>query len=495
MLSALVDKSLVHVQDPDEPRYRMLETIREFGIDQLAERGALAEARQAHATYFRALTVEADRYVRTREQLPWIKRLVAERDNCSAALRFSVDIEDAGAAYGLCASLCSFWTIMGSHDEALDWTSVVRRLPGDAADPVDLAVVLAIQALSAGLLERPAVAKRAEIVALLPPPGESSAHPLLSLVRPIIAFMDGEGADALDLINEGMETADQWGHATLLLFRAMLHQNRGELVAMASDMDEASETYRAIGERWGLAMTSMARGELLAFSDEVDAARESYLEAQQLLEELGAYEDQVQAGFRLVAHDATSGRLAEARARVVELAELIDRANMPRLRPYIGLAEAAVAVAAEDDDAARTLLERALVEIPEGGPAPMQLRSGALTAFGHLEAKQGRLREARELHAGAYRVGFDSHDMPCAALAAVGLADVELRSARPLEAARILGLATALRGVEDRGPGETRRVSTAVRQTSGDDAYEAAYAAVASIGHDAARASLDALLA
>ena len=240
VLSALVDKSLLHVQDPDEPRYRMLETIREFGIDQLAERGALAEARHAHATYFRALTVEADGYVRTREQLPWIKLLVAERDNCSAALRFSVDIEDAGTAYGLCASLCSFWTIMGSHDEALDWTSVVRRLPGEAADPVDLAVVLAIQALSAGLLERPAVAERAEIVALLPPPGEMSGHPLLSLVRPIIAFMDGEGPDALDMINAGIETADSWGQATLLLFRAMLHQNRGELVAMAADMDEAS---------------------------------------------------------------------------------------------------------------------------------------------------------------------------------------------------------------------------------------------------------------
>ena len=131
-------------------------------------------------------------------------------------------------------------------------------------DPVDLAVVLAIQALSAGLLERPAVAKRAEIVALLPPPGEMSGHPLLSLVRPIIAFMDGEGPDALDMINEGIETADSWGQATLLLFRAMLHQNRGELVAMAADMDEASERYRTIGERWGLAMTSMAGGEMLA---------------------------------------------------------------------------------------------------------------------------------------------------------------------------------------------------------------------------------------
>ena len=122
----------------------------------------------------------------------------------------------------------------------------------------------------------------------------------------------------------------------------------------------------------------------------------------------------MQASFRLIAHDAVSGRLLEARDRVAELAELIDRANMPRLRLYVGLAEAAVAVAAEDDETARVLLQASLEEMSEGSHAPMQLRSGALTALGHLEAKEGRLQSARELHADAYRVGADSHDMPCA---------------------------------------------------------------------------------
>ena len=175
------------------------------------------------------------------------------------------------------------------------------------------------------------------------------------------------------------------------------------------------------------------------------------------------------------------------------MAELVDRANLPRLRMYVSLADAAVAIAAEDDEAARVLLLAALEEMPEGSHAPMQLRSGALTGLGYLEARAGRLQSARSLHADAYRVGVESHDMPCAALAAVGLADIELRSERPLEAVRVLGLSTALRGVEDRGPGETRRVSIAVREALGDDAYEAAYAAAASIGHDAARAALDEL--
>ena len=211
VLSALVDKSLVHVQDPDEPRYRMLETIREFGIDQLAERGALAQARQAHATYFHRLAAEADQYVRTRDQLPWIRRLVAERDNCAAALRFSVDTEDAGTAYGLCASLCSFWTMMGSHDEALDWTTIVRGLPSDGVDPLDRAVVLAIQALSAGLLERPDVPERAELLALLPSTQELTGHPLLALVRPMLAFVDGEAADTFETIDQGSRRRTRGG--------------------------------------------------------------------------------------------------------------------------------------------------------------------------------------------------------------------------------------------------------------------------------------------
>ena len=69
LLLALVDKSLLTIIDGSPVRYRMLETIREYGAEQLAERGEAQAARTAHARYFADVAAACDPVLRTADQL------------------------------------------------------------------------------------------------------------------------------------------------------------------------------------------------------------------------------------------------------------------------------------------------------------------------------------------------------------------------------------------------------------------------------------------
>ena len=89
LLTALVDKSLLTVRDgPDGPRYRMLETIRAYGQERLAEAGEQDAARQAHAAYFAGAGRRGARTeLLAADQLTWLDRLTADHDNLHAAMR------------------------------------------------------------------------------------------------------------------------------------------------------------------------------------------------------------------------------------------------------------------------------------------------------------------------------------------------------------------------------------------------------------------------
>ena len=87
LLTALVDKSLLAPTGSAEPRYRMLETIRAYGLDRLAEAGERDRLRAAHAAYFRDLAEAAEPLLQTRDQLYYLGRLADEHDNLHAAQR------------------------------------------------------------------------------------------------------------------------------------------------------------------------------------------------------------------------------------------------------------------------------------------------------------------------------------------------------------------------------------------------------------------------
>jgi predicted ATPase/DNA-binding CsgD family transcriptional regulator len=114
-VASLLDKHLLYraEQDTNAPRFLMLETIREYGLEALAASGELEAVRLAHAQYYLAQAEEADIHMFTREQQRWLERLKQEHDNLRAAMQWSVergeDRQRREIAWRLAGALWSFW--------------------------------------------------------------------------------------------------------------------------------------------------------------------------------------------------------------------------------------------------------------------------------------------------------------------------------------------------------------------------------------------------
>ena len=118
-IGELVDQSLVRVdEDPDEPRFSMLETIREYAAEKLAARGETGAIRARHADAMVDLAERAAQQLSGSEQRIWLDRLEREHDNLRAALERSVAEPRPTVAVRLSFALWRFWQQRGYLNEA-----------------------------------------------------------------------------------------------------------------------------------------------------------------------------------------------------------------------------------------------------------------------------------------------------------------------------------------------------------------------------------------
>jgi predicted ATPase/DNA-binding SARP family transcriptional activator len=132
-LEAIVDKQLLrrHGSGADT-RLVMLETVREYALERLAEDKQAAEIRAAHCRHYLALAERAEPEMYTRGEAEWLARLDAEIDNLRAALEWSL-LLDQPLALRLAGLLASFWDIRNRVDEGLGWVEgAVEAAGGDA---------------------------------------------------------------------------------------------------------------------------------------------------------------------------------------------------------------------------------------------------------------------------------------------------------------------------------------------------------------------------
>src|SRR5215211_1909670 len=125
-LASLVDQSLVDEwPTPDaiagEPRYGMLETIREFAAEQLAASGEIIEVERAFEEFLAAHAEAADDGLKGPDQSRWLDRLEAEHDNLRAALGRIVERRDGRVAVRLAPRLREFWRTRGYPKEGRSW--------------------------------------------------------------------------------------------------------------------------------------------------------------------------------------------------------------------------------------------------------------------------------------------------------------------------------------------------------------------------------------
>ncbi|MFD7842790.1 LuxR C-terminal-related transcriptional regulator [Nocardia sp. NPDC059764] len=125
VLSSLVDKSVVIREEPDGVvRFRMLDTVREYGQDKLREAGADEEFRRAHRDWYRRLVLDAENDWISDRQCDWMARLDREQGNIRAALEFCMsDPTEQSAEAGLRISAASltFWSFRGLFGEGRRW--------------------------------------------------------------------------------------------------------------------------------------------------------------------------------------------------------------------------------------------------------------------------------------------------------------------------------------------------------------------------------------
>jgi predicted ATPase/DNA-binding XRE family transcriptional regulator len=123
-LTMLLDNSLVqqHDQPDDEPRFSMLETLREFALEQLVASGEARVARHRHAQFFIALAERAEPHLAgSPEQKTWLNRLDRDHDNIRTALRLLLNEGRADDAARLASAIWRLWRLRGYLAEGRQW--------------------------------------------------------------------------------------------------------------------------------------------------------------------------------------------------------------------------------------------------------------------------------------------------------------------------------------------------------------------------------------
>ncbi len=118
MLGSLVDSSLVRPEPrDDEPRFSLLDTIREYALERLRETGDWDNVHDKHATYFLTLAEPAESELHGAGQVAWLSRLEIRRGNLNAALSWLIERDQPGRALDLIWATWRFWWLHGHAEE------------------------------------------------------------------------------------------------------------------------------------------------------------------------------------------------------------------------------------------------------------------------------------------------------------------------------------------------------------------------------------------
>lgn len=130
LLSGLVEHSLVmaDTNGVGAAQFRMLETIREFGRDQLDSSGETEEVARAHALWYLKLAEQASAHYYGPDEAVWLDRLERDQQNLRAAVVYATQDEDHAILLRLVAALGRLWNKRESFGEGVDWMERTLRL-------------------------------------------------------------------------------------------------------------------------------------------------------------------------------------------------------------------------------------------------------------------------------------------------------------------------------------------------------------------------------
>src|SRR5215218_3375548 len=135
-LTSLVEMSLVRLDEAEsEPRFRMLETIREYAVDRLAESGEDAAIRERHAAFYLDFAEAAEPELVRANQVEWLERLAGDGPNIMAALGWLLDQNRIEEGLRLSVAMRFFWLRRAPFGEGSRWLTAFLERPAEGVPP------------------------------------------------------------------------------------------------------------------------------------------------------------------------------------------------------------------------------------------------------------------------------------------------------------------------------------------------------------------------
>jgi predicted ATPase/DNA-binding SARP family transcriptional activator len=466
VLVSLVEKSLVEAVDSElGMRYRMLETVRAFCAERLDAAGEQDVVRNSHAVHFVEFAEAASVHLYEAEQVEWLHRLDADHDNMIAALHWATASGDADCGIRLAAALSWYWSLSAQHDEMRGRLAAVAALPG-AAPPASRAIVDLMRGMAANTpdwLE----GLRAAVTAVRDTDARCR-YLYAAVMEPVGWFLIGEPSEMDSCIEQALRHSHPWARAAGLFCRGFGAAHNGNPTLGEKDTLAALAEFRAVGDRWGSAQSITNIAEFRSRRGDHEGAIEAFQESVATFRELRANDDLVPVLVRIGLERLRGGDLAGAWADLLH-AEGLGRNASPYHEVAVlgGLAE--VARVSGDRGRAREYLAKSRAALASTVKAPQPLRHLQLVSEARLCVDEKQLHEAKAKLAEALVVGLGLRDMPMTATLAEQAARVELAGGKPERAARLLGVAVALRGLVDEGDPDVRAL---LRELDGEHRAE-----------------------
>jgi predicted ATPase/class 3 adenylate cyclase len=291
-LTSLVDKSLVQrTEPPGQPaRFSMLETIREFGQEQLEAGGDLEPVLRRHAEHFLGLAVEVEPHLTGDDQGAWLDRCEQEHANLRAALRWAIDRGEAGPAQAAAGALWRFWQQRGHLAEGRRWLEEVLAMPsGQAPTPARAKALAGAGGIAWWSDQGASRSFYDEAVAIERELGDPAglAEALYNQAFAVAAEHDLEAAARL--LDESLElfrrVGDEPRAARVLVMQVVPDAMAGAWDHVVARIEEVAAIWRRLGDRLNLAFGLIWLAFAYGRAGRPDDARATALEALELFRE------------------------------------------------------------------------------------------------------------------------------------------------------------------------------------------------------------------
>jgi predicted ATPase len=284
VITELVDQSLVQaVGEAAEPRFGMLETIREFAVELLEASGTAGDYRTGHQAHYLELAERGNAALGTAAQVEWLERLGRENDNFRAVLRRALRRQDAASALRMGRALTSYWYISGSYGEGRGWMEQVAGLT--TAQPYERAAARTIAAIDAFIQGDfgPIETGLDDALRIAAEGGDRRTVAFAQLLQAVARGSSSDDQQWQDAVTEASRRLEAEGEPLALGFglvaAALLARMHGRMDEARRLAQQAHDLSVQIGESFvrGYASTQLARA-CLGLGD-VMAARNAAVEA------------------------------------------------------------------------------------------------------------------------------------------------------------------------------------------------------------------------